>query len=99
MNPKELMKQAADAIDRHRRKDEAIKLAFSMVEKGKCEPFASFSEFDEKVATLMEKNLDAVREALDMDSGLSDFGKVASDKTSIAGGTSAEMTFFHKLSE
>lgn len=97
-NPKALMKQAADAIERHRRKDEAIKLAFAMVEKGKCEPFSTLGEFQEKVASLLEKNLDAVAEALEMDAELSDFGKVASEKSSVAGGSSAEMNFFHRLS-
>lgn len=98
-NPKALMKQAADAIDRYRRREEAVKLAFAMVEKGKCEPFESLAAFQEKVASLLDKNLDAVAEALEMDAELSDFGKVASEKTNVAGGSSAEMNFFHRLSE
>ena len=95
-----LMKQAADRIDRHRRREEAVKLAFEMVERGKCEPFSSFDEFQNKIASLEEKNLEAVREALSMDSDLTDFGKVASDGIVGAPGTDrAEMNFFHRLSE
>lgn len=97
---KTLMKNAASAIAEFSRRDQAIKLAMSMVERGKCEPFKSVSELEEKVASLMEKNLDAVREALDMDGELTDFGKVASPQTEVpAGSNRAEMTFFHRLSE
>jgi hypothetical protein len=97
---KSLMKQAADAIDRHRRRDEAIKLAMVMVERGKCEPFQTLEEFEEKVAALEVKNLEAVREALEMDSDLTDFGKVASPQVAVpAGSSKAEVAFFHRLSE
>ena len=97
-NAKTLMEQAADSIEQHRRHEEAVKLAFSMVEKGKIEPFKSFDEFSEKVASLEEKNLEAVREALDMDVELTDFGKTASSNV-VSGANSAEMNFFHRLSE
>lgn len=97
---KTLIKQAADAIEEHRRRDDALKLAMLMVERGKCEPFKSYSDMEMKVASLMEKNLDAVREALDMDSELTDFGKVASPQTEVPQGSNrAEMAFFHRLSE
>lgn len=97
---KALMKQAAETIERHRRRDEAVKLAMQMVERGKCEPFKSYGEFEEKVAALEAKNLEAVREALDMDGDLADFGKVASPETPVPPGSNkAEVAFFHRLSE
>lgn len=96
---KSLMKQAADSIERHRRREEAVKLAFAMVERGKCEPFESYDAFEEKVASLEEKNLEAVREALEMDSDLTNFGKVAEEKVSIPGASQADLNFFHRLSE
>lgn len=99
-NAKDLMKKAADTIESHRRRDEAVKLAMHMVERGKCEPFKSFSDFEEKVAMLESKNLEAVREALDMDGDLADFGKVASPDTTVPlGSNKAEIDFFHRLSE
>lgn len=96
---KTLMKKAADAIERHQRREEAIKLAFEMVQRGKCNPFETYDEFQEKVASLEEKNIDVVREALEMDSDMADFGKVASEQTAPAGSGKAEMNFFHRLSE
>lgn len=96
---KTLMTKAADAIERHRRREEAVKLAFAMVERGKCAPFESYDDFQEKVAALEEKNIDVVREALDMDADLTDFGKVASEQKAPTGSSGAEMNFFHRLSE
>lgn len=100
MEVRQLMKQAADAIERHHRREEAIKLAMVMVERGKCEPFSSLADLEEKVASLSSKNLEAVREALDMDSELADFGKVASPAIEVPPGSSkAEVNFFHRLSD
>lgn len=97
---RELMKQAADAIERYRHREEATKLAMAMVERGKCEPFKSYTELEEKIAALEVKNLEAVKEALEMDSDLPDFGKVASSDTPVpASSNRAEMNFFHRLSE
>jgi len=97
---KALMKQAAETIESHRRRDEAVKLAMNMVERGKCEPFKSYSDLEEKIAMLESKNMDAVREALDMDGDLADFGKVASqDNVVPPGSNKAELDFFHRLSE
>ena len=97
---KALMKEAADTIERHRRREEAIKIAMEMVERGKCEPFKTHEDLMSKVASLEEKNLDAVREALDMDSDLSDFGKIASPTSpEVRGANKAEADFFHRLSE
>lgn len=92
----ELLKQAADALDQAERHEEAIKLAFSLVEKGKVPPFDNYEAFVEKVAELEGKNLDVVREALELDVPMADFGKVAS-----TGGTpaDAEAAFFHRLAE
>lgn len=100
METRQLMKKAADIIGRHRRREEAVKLAMLMVERGKCEPFSSLAELEEKVAALEAKNLEAVKEALEMDSDLTDFGKVASPSVEVPKGSSkAEANFFHRLSE
>ena len=91
-----LLKEAADALDSASRRDEAIKLAFSMIKRGKIPPFEEYEEFQEKVASLMEKDLRVVGEALEMDVDMHDFGKVAS-----SGGQphNAESAFFHRLAE
>jgi hypothetical protein len=91
-----LLKEAADALDSAQRRDEAVKLAFSMIERGRIAPFADYNEFQEKVASLMEKDLRVVEEALSMDVDMPDFGKVAS-----SGGQpqNAEQAFFHRLAE
>ena len=95
-----LMKQAADTIEKYRLQNQAVKIAMEMVERGKCEPFKSYDELQQKVASLAEKNLEAVKEALEMDSELTDFGKVASPQVTVpAGSSKAEMEFFHRLSE
>jgi len=99
MKTRELMKQAADTIEVHRQRDDQIKIAMLMVERGKCEPFSSMSELEEKIASFEGKSLDVIREALDMDTDLADFGKVASNDVVIAGSDRAEMNFFHRLSE
>jgi hypothetical protein len=91
-----LLKEAADALETAQRRDEAVKLAFSMVERGKVSPFENYAEFEEKVASLMQKDLRVVEEALDMDVEMADFGKVAS-----SGGVPQDATaaFFHRLAE
>ena len=96
---KSLIKKAADAIERYRRREEAVKLAFAMVERGKCNAFENYEDFQEKVSSLEIKNLDAVKEALEMDSELADLGKVASEQRAPSGSAGAEMNFFHRLSE
>ena len=91
-----LLKEAADALDTAQRTDEAIKLAFNMIERGKVAPFETLVQFQEKIASLMEKDLAVVEAALEMDVDLPDFGKVAS-----VGGqpNTAEEAFFHTLAE
>ena len=91
-----LLKEAADALDSAQRQDEAVKLAFSMIERGKIAPFANYAEYQEKVASLLEKDLRVVGEALEMDVDMPDFGKVAS-----SGGQpqNAEQAFMHALAE
>ena len=59
-------------------------------------PFNSFSEFEEKVASLMQKDLRVVEEALDLDVALPDFGKVASTGDVPE---DAHAAFFHRLAE
>jgi hypothetical protein len=91
-----LLKEAADALDSAQRQDEAVKLAFSMIERGKIAPFANYAEYQEKVASLMGKDLRVVEEALSMDIDMPNFGKVAS-----SGGqpTDAASAFYHRLAE
>jgi len=91
-----LLKQAADMLDHVQRRNDAVKLAFSMVERGKVAPFENFAEFEEKIASLMEKDLRVVEEALNLDVDMPDFGKVAS-----SGGVPQDATaaFFHRLAE
>ena len=99
-NSKELMKQAADRIEHLQRRQEATKLAFAMVEKGRCEPFGTYAEFEEKVASLLDKDLKVVQEAIELDSGLTDFGKIASEGNApvTVGLDGATDRFFAKLS-
>lgn len=93
----ELLKQAADALDQAEKREEASKIAFALVERGKIPPFESYSDFEEKVASLMEKDLRVVEEALEQDAGLfPDFGKVASDSTAP---DTPEAAFFHRLAD
>lgn len=91
-----LLKEAADALDLAQRREDAVKLAFTMVEKGKIPAFESYDEFTEKVASLMEKDLRVVEEAIDMDADLADFGKVASGPDLP---DDAVANFFHRLAE
>ena len=93
---KELLKEAADALEAAQRRNEAVKLAFDMVEHGKIPPFERYSEFEEKVASLMEKDLRVVEEALEMDAPLADFGKIASTGPVPTDATAA---FYHRLAE
>lgn len=90
-----LLKEAADALDMAQRREDAVKLAFSMVEKGKVPPFDSYSAFQEKVATLLEKDLRVVEEALELDVDMPTFGKVASTGSP----QDPHEAFFHRLSE
>jgi len=92
----ELLKEAAAALDVAQKRDDAVKLAFEMVERGKIPTFQDHSQFMDKVAELMSKDLRVVEEALEMDSSMADFGKVASE-----GGTptDAHSTFFHNLAD
>jgi len=91
-----LLKEAADALDRAHRHEEAAKLAFEMVERGKVPPFENYGDFHEKVAALLEKDLGVVREALELESMMPDFGKVASTGSTPA---DAHAAFFHRLAD
>lgn len=95
-NKDTLLKKAADALEHEQRRQEAEKLAFSMVERGKVPPFNSFSEFEEKVASLLQKDLRVVEEALDLDVALPDMGKIASSGDVPE---DAHAAFFHRLAE
>lgn len=91
-----LLKEAADALDLAERREEAIKLAFAMVERGKVPPFETYDELTEKVASLLEKDLRVVEEAMQMDADMANFGKVAADGGSP---TDASAAFYHRLAE
>lgn len=90
-----LLKEAADALDLAQRREDAIKLAFGMVERGRIPAFESYGDFQEKVASLLEKDLRVVEQALELDVAAPAMGKVASahlpkDPTEL---------FFHRLTE
>lgn len=93
----QLLKQAADALDAAQKRDHAIKLAFDMVERGKVPPFETLNEFEMKIASLMEKNLQVVQEALELDVDMPDFGKVASEGVDFPADATA--AFYHRLAE
>lgn len=94
----ELLKQAATALDLAQHRNDAVKLAFTMVEKGKARPFESFEEFEEKVAQIMQKDLRVFEEALAMDTGDVGLGKVAAANAGAPViGTNPESDFMHRL--
>lgn len=96
-NKDALLKEAADLLDVAQRRDDAVKLAFSMVEKGKIPPFENYSSFQEKVASLLDKDLRVVEQALelDADSPSLGIGKVAADGAS----QDATDAFYHRLAD
>ena len=96
-NKDELLKEAASALEQSQRRIEATKLAFEMVERGKISPFSDYESFETKIASLMNKDLRVVEEALEMDGTLADFGKVASEARST--GNNPESNFFHALAD
>lgn len=95
----DLLKEAADALDKAQRREDATKVAFSLVEKGKIPPFDSYETFQEKVASLLDKDLEVVKQAIEFDAGLPDFGKVANAGGTVVGGDSATAAFFHTLAD
>ena len=95
-NRTELLKQAADALDSAQKRDDAVKLAFDMVEQGKIPAFENYGQFQEKIASLMQKDLRVVEEALSMDTNMADFGKIASSGDMPS---DAHTAFFHRLAE
>lgn len=95
-NKDALLKEAADALDLAQRREEAVKIAFEMVERGKVSPFENYGEFAEKVASLLEKDLRVVQEAMAMDADMADFGKIASESSTPSDASTA---FYHRLAE
>lgn len=79
MVPQELVKQAGEMLKNehlkrlelekqataHELEKRAAKIAFREVELGIAEPFKNFEEFQQKVANLMQDDLDVVEKALD----------------------------------
>lgn len=96
-NKNVLLKEASDALEHAHRRMEAEKIAFTMVEKGKISPFSNYNDFHEKVASLLSKDLRVVEEALDMDSSLADFGKVAEERST--GSADPTLAFYHRLTD
>ena len=91
-----LLKEAAVALDNAQKRAGAEKLAFDLVERGKVPPFETFSEFEEKIASLMMQDLRVVEAALELDVDMPDFGKVAAE-----GGPpmDAATAFMHRIAE
>jgi len=90
-----MLTKAAAALEWAGRYQTAEKLAFEMVERGDVPPFQTYGQFHEKVANLMERDLDVIREALDIGSPAADFGKVAEAKG--LSQTTPEASFYHTL--
>lgn len=57
----------------------AQQLAFSLVEKGRIPPFKNYEEFQEKVASLRDQDLDVVEKALEFDTGSLNLGEVGNN--------------------
>lgn len=91
-----LLKEAAQALEMAHQRDNAVKIAFEMVERGKIPAFETRHQFEEKIASLMEKDLRVVEEALEMDAPMADFGKIASSGPAP---TDAAAAFYHSLAE
>lgn len=94
-----LLKEASQGLRRAHRRVEAEKVAFALVEKGKIPAFGSWRDFQAKVAEVLGKDIAVVREALDMDAPLPDFGKVAEDRGAPENADAATAAFFHSLAE
>jgi len=64
----------------------ASKIAFREIELGASEPFKSFKEYQEKIASLMQEDLDVVEKALDRGYGISGrSGDLAEGNPSVKG--------------
>lgn len=94
-----LLKEASQGLRRAHRRVEAEKVAFALVEKGKIPAFECWRDFQSKVAEVLGKDLAVVREALDLDAQLPDFGKVAEERGGSGGEDAATAAFFHSLAE
>ena len=94
-NPAELLKEASAALQAAHLHEEAEKLAFKLVERGKIPPFSTYETFQEKVAELASKDLNVVAEAIEMDGTLANFGKVA--EASPSGSDDPTAAFYHRL--
>lgn len=93
-----LLKEAADRIEQYETREQAIKLAFQLVEEKKATPYASYEEFETKVAAIVEKGPQRVADALEMQPLEQELGKLSHEKTASVGGNPAE-AFFHTLSQ
>jgi hypothetical protein len=92
---KELMKEAADKLASYQLRDQAIKIAFDLVELKRCKPFSSYDEFEEKVASIVERGPALVAEALSMQPLEQELGTLTVEKTASVGDAAEE--FFHRL--
>jgi hypothetical protein len=96
---KELLKLAADQIEALETREQAIKLAFEMIERGKCPPFRSYDELQEKVASILEKKPEVVAEALELDLAKNDLGSLSEKTAAPSMKEDAVSAFYHHLSE
>jgi cysteinyl-tRNA synthetase len=77
----ELEKAAQDSALEKR----AQKIAFKEIELGLCDPFKTFEEFQEKVASLMTDDLDIVEKALERGYGSTKKAGDLADSSAVAG--------------
>lgn len=96
----QLAKEAAEKLASFVTRDRAIKLAFRMVEEKRCKPFASLEEFEEKVASIVEKDPAIVEQALDLGPVDQRVGDLALEKSAEArAAEDPHAAFFHRLQQ
>lgn len=94
---KQLAKEAAEKLASFVTRDQAIKLAFRLVEERRCKPFTTNAEFEEKVAFIVEKGPELVEQALDLGPVEQSVGELTQEKTASA--EDPATAFFHKLQQ
>jgi hypothetical protein len=101
----DLMKEAAEKIASLEAREHAVKLAFVMVERGKCPAFKTQAELEEKVAMILEKDPKVFEQALALEPIGTQLGTLSHEKTAsaeVGSGNSSDAAasrMFHRLSE
>jgi hypothetical protein len=97
---RELAKEAAEKLASFITRDHAIKLAFRMVEERRCKPFGTLEEFEEKVASIVEKGPEVIEQALDIGPVGESVGALSQEKTAeAAAAEDPHAAFFHRLQQ